>query len=86
MNFLSSRRLELETAEKSAVIRFNYLLREIDGKADKHNSDDCVPREKLVLTKHFYKRNIEKLKLYLFKQYTICFTSVLLIEKANLPS
>ena len=36
------------------------LVAEIDGKACKHKSDDCVPRTKLVLAKLLCKRNIEK--------------------------
>ena len=45
------------------------LPAEIDGKAGKHKSEDCVPRAKLVLTKCFYQRSIGKRKFYLFKQY-----------------
>ena len=46
---------------------YNVLLAEIDGKAGKHKSEDCIPRTKLVLAKRFYKRNIKKRKVYLFK-------------------
>ena len=45
------------------------LVAEIDGKAGEHKSENCVPRAKLVLAKLLYKRNVEKQKFYLLKQY-----------------
>ena len=70
MNFLISilvrignRREECSNAVQSPFEgEENLLLAEIDGKAGKHKSEDCVPSAKLMHAKRFYKRNIEKWK------------------------